>query len=403
MILMRFRFFLAVLLLSLISLALLPQPVLANNEYERLPAGAVIESDYIRAAQSIQIDGEIHGDTFLTGGVVTINGKIDGDLFVVGGKVSVNGEVTNSIRVLAGDVTINGPVGRNVLLLCGNCTVTKQAVIGGSFLTAGGNLELSAARIGRGFRFFGSRLYVNSEIANEAFVVVDKQFLLGPLASISGNLKYTGEKQVEMEPGATVGGTIAYQNTSQNENYPGFFGIKPLFDLYQRLQPVVDLFGFVVTLLIGFILLGLFPRGFEKSVVAMQKQPYAALGWGLLTLIALPVVAVLFALTIVGLPVSGVLLLLGYIILLGAKFVAAFFIGRTLLLSRFGERRGWALFVGLLLIYLIGLIPLLGSAVKLFIQLFALGGMILAYRHPVILEPSNPAPIAISKKKRYTK
>ncbi|MBI4099394.1 polymer-forming cytoskeletal protein, partial [Candidatus Microgenomates bacterium] len=283
-----------------------PRGVYAQGN-ELLKAGEIIESDYIRAGNTVQIDGEIKGDAFLAGGIVTVNGKIDGDLFVAAGKVSINGPVGNSIRVLAGDVTVNGLVGRNILLVCGNCSVTSSAVVEGSLLTAGGNLEVSAPRIGRGFRFFGNRLFLNSEVANEAFVVADREFLLGPRASISGSLKYTGSTEAVLEPGATVAGNISYQKQIQDESYPRFFGAKTILESYKKVQPLTQFLGFVVSALIGFVLLGLFPRGFEKVVSAIENRPYASLGWGAIAAVAVPVVAVLFTITVVGIPVAVVL------------------------------------------------------------------------------------------------
>jgi cytoskeletal protein CcmA (bactofilin family) len=78
---------------------LFPRTISAQSRNELLPANTRIQSDYIRTAETIQIDGEIEGDVFLSGGVITINGKIGGDLFAIGGKVTVNGEVGNSIRI----------------------------------------------------------------------------------------------------------------------------------------------------------------------------------------------------------------------------------------------------------------------------------------------------------------
>ncbi len=66
--------------------------------------------------------------------------------------------------------------------------------------------------------------------------------------------------------------------------------------------------------------------------------------------------------------------------------MTAFFIGRKIMLQRFGERRGWALVLGLFLITLLGLIPVLGSLVKFLVVIFALGAALLAYKQPVIIE-----------------
>lgn len=390
--------FLLVVILSAVRYLLSATAVHAQ-EFELLPNGQTIDSDYLRAGKVVQIDGEIKGDAFLTGGLVTINGKIDGDLFVAGGKVNINGEVGNSLRVLGGDVVVNGPVGRNILLLCGNCSVTKQSIITGSLLVAGGNLEVSAGKIGRGFRFFGSRLFLNSEVANEAFVVADREFLLGPQASITGSLKYTGSNEVVIEPGGTVSGNILYQKNMADQNYPRFFGAKTVLESYKKIKPVTDILSFMVMALVGFILLGLFPRVFEKTVSAIGSQPYASLGWGVIVAAGLPVVAVLFTITIIGIPVALVLVLVSYLFWLAAQYVTAFFLGRKILLSRFGERRGWAMVLGLAIIYLLGLVPVLGNLVKLVLVLFALGGMVLAYRHPVIVEPFDFAQGKQSKSK----
>lgn len=371
------------------SLFLTPGVVLAQGENEFLPFGTEINSDFIRVSNVVQIDGEIHGDAFLAGGVVIVNGQIDGDLFVLGGKVTINGAVGNSIRVVGGDVTINGVVGRNTLLVCGNCVVTKGASISGSLLAGAGNLELSAGRIGKGFRFFGNRLYLNSEIANEAFVVSQQQFVLGPNASVSGDLKYTGSSQAVLSRGATVSGSITYEKNNPDEDFPRFFGAKTLFDLRDTLAPVINLGFLIISLLIGFLLMGIFPRWFEKSVLAIERKPAASFGVGVIALVTVPVIAILLAVTIVGIPVSLVAVLFGYTIYVLASFIAAFFIGRIILMRFFGERRGWALAVGLTVFYLFGFLPLAGQILRLIVTIFAVGGIVLSYRHPEIYETKH--------------
>lgn len=379
----KFKIFL--LFFASIFLLAAPGVVFAQSQNEFLPTGKVIDSDYIRTAQTIQINGDIRGDAFLTGGVVTVNGKIDGDLFVVGGKVIVNGQVGNSLRIVSGDVAINGPVGRNALLICGVCSISKEASVIGSLLVAGGNLEVNTPTIGRGFRFFGSRLYLNSSVSNEAYVVADKEFILGPQSSISGNLKYTGSQKVVREPGATVGGTIAYQKSTLDEQYPKFFGARTILSSYEKIRPITDFAGFAISAVVGFILLGLFSKAFEKGISAIEKQPYATLGWGVIAILLVPLVAILFALTIVGIPLSILLLIVGYVVFLAAKYLMAFFIGRRILLPKFGERRGWALVLGLFLFYLLGFIPIVGNLIKLLLTLFGLGAIILSYRHEEIV------------------
>lgn len=365
-----------------------PQTV---HGYELLPAGQVINSDYFQSGQAVQIDGDINGDVFLLGGIIVVNGKINGDLFALGGKININGAVENNVRVMGGDVTLNGPVDHNVFLACGSCNVTGQTTIAGSLLVSAGNAQIAPNKIGRGFRFFGNRLFLNSAINNEAFVVANQEFLLGSQASVSSVLKYTGNTQVVLEPGATVAGNIVFQKNNPQENFPRFFGARTILQSYQKIKPLTEFLGFAVSALIGFIFLGLFPKGFEKVANAIENKPVASLGWGVIIALGLPVVTVLFALTIVGIPVSLVLILLAYLIWIASQYLTAFFLGRKIMLQRFGERRGWALFLGLFLIYLLGLIPVLGNLIKLFLVLLALGAITLAYKQPIIIE-QKPLP-----------
>ena len=105
----------------------------------------------------------------------------------------------------------------------------------------------------------------------------------------------------------------------------------------------------------------------------------------MIAILLVPLVAILFALTIVGIPLSILLLIVGYVVFLAAKYLMAFFIGRRILLPKFGERRGWALVLGLFLFYLLGFIPIIGNLIKLLLTLFGLGAIVLSYRHGEIV------------------
>ncbi len=377
------------------------QNVVFGATVEVLSKGQTIDSDFFKVGNTVLIEGDVRGDTFLAGGLVTVNGNIDGDLFIAGGKVNVNGSVSNNIRIMGGDVTISGKVGRNVLLLGGNLTIDKQAAIGGSLIAAGGNLDLSAAEIGRGFRFFGSRIYLNTRVSNEAYVVAQEQFMLGPQASVAGNLKYTGKQAAVLEPGATVSGTILFEPQAKDEQFPRYFGLQKYFDAFKRLKPLTEILTMVVSFIIGFILLGLFPKGFEKAIMAMENRPYAVFGWGIITILITILVVFLLTITIVGIPLAFFTFLISIFVAFIARFIIAFFVGRKIMLTKFGERRGWAMVLGLIVFTVLGLIPYIGTLIHWLLLTFAIGAMVLAYRQPVIFE-QRPLPfekIATSFKK----
>lgn len=382
------------ILFILLLLFIFPVKALAANVI--LGKDKTISSDYISYGDSVVVEGRVEGDAFLAGGLVTVNGQIDGDLFVTGGKIQINGPVGNSIRIFGGDVSLTGSVGRNVLLIGGNLTVSPTATIGGSLLAAGGNMELSAGKIGKGFRYFGSRLYLNTIIPNEAYVVADRELLLGPHASVSGDLKYTGQNEAILSPGAIISGKIIYQPQIKGENYPQFFNVKKYTDGLQKLKPVTEILGLLVSFLVGFVLLGLFPKYFEKTVKALEVRPYASFGWGILAFLLTVLVSVLLVVTIVGIPVAGLTLLILITLSYLAKFVVAFFLGRKILLTKFGERRGWAVVLGLIVLSVLNLIPFIGGFLNLILILLGLGGLVLSYRQPVIYE-QPPLPFKKTK------
>jgi cytoskeletal protein CcmA (bactofilin family) len=381
----------ALLFLIVHCLLFLANPVHAESNFVVLNKGTVIESDYLKAGETVLIEGEIKGDAFLAGGVVTVNGAIDGDLFVFGGKVSVNGPVNNNIRIFGGDVTLTGPVGRNVLLIGGNLSVNKSAALGGSLIAAGGNLDLSASRLGRGFRFFGGRLYLNTLVANEAFVVAEREFFLGPAASIAGNLKYTGRSEAVLDPGATVSGEILYEPKIKEADYPGFFSAKKYFDGFSKLRPFLEVISLAVSFIIGFVLLGLFPKIFEKTTMAIETRPYAAFGTGIISFLLIGLVIVLLTVTLVGIPLAVMTFLLSLLLAYVARFLIAFFIGRKIMLSKFGERRGWSIVLGLTVYAFLSFIPVVGELLRWILLTFALGGLVLSYRQPAIYE-QQPIP-----------
>jgi hypothetical protein len=208
----------SIIALSLFTInhLLFTKPVYAVNETFILSKDEVIDSDYLKAGDNLVINGTIKGDCFLTGGIIDVNGNIEGDLFVLGGKIIINGKIGQSLRIMGGEVDINGEVGRNVAIIGGNVSVNKSATIAGSLLSAAGNLNINSSKIDKGVRFFGARMFLNSFVSKDVFVVTNQELILGSEASIAGSLKYTGNQMAIFEKGATVSGQILYEPESKD-------------------------------------------------------------------------------------------------------------------------------------------------------------------------------------------
>lgn len=99
--------------------------------------------------------------------------------------------------------------------------------------------------------------------------------------------------------------------------------------------------------------------------------------WGLISLVVTPIAAMIAILTIVGIPL-GVAVTFAYIVsLMVAMIVAAVALGSMILK---GQSIWIHLLIGLLIIYILGSIPILGGLVRLVVLVIGLGALILTFR-----------------------
>lgn len=130
------------------------------------------------------------------------------------------------------------------------------------------------------------------------------------------------------------------------------------------------------SLLLGAFLLVVAPRGAERVASTARTAPFAAVGWGLLAAIGLPLLAVLAAATILGLPLGLTLALaLAFLFLLGATW-SIWATGRAL--AREPRSRWLAFLAGWGIALAVSLVPYLNVAAWTVASIFGLGLMLVA-------------------------
>ncbi len=266
-------------------------------------ADEVVNDDLYVGSQEFVLDGTVNGDVIAFGQIVTINGTVDGDLMAAGQTVVVNGEVTGSIR-MAGSVLYVG----------------EQASIGGDIVSAGYSLEVrQGSAIGQDLVFAGAQILLagdvarNVQVGTAAFELrgnvggnvnadvgdadqgqggpppamfmpqstvqvpeVKPGLMIDPSTKIEGDLEYTQSEELTIPAGVVTGEVTrtaprASGGTAANEETTG-----------QKVGKWV--LGFVrnsVTLiLIGLLLLWLFPSFIRGLSAQLQAKPLPSLGWG---------------------------------------------------------------------------------------------------------------------------
>jgi cytoskeletal protein CcmA (bactofilin family) len=287
------------------------------------------------------------------GGTVVVRGTVDGNMQAFAGNVVIaeTGRVTGDLSAFSGNVRIAGTVDGSVEAAGGNIDVVEGAEVGSDLSAAGGSVVLAGAVRG------------DAELSGESVT-------LAASAVVDGGVEYDAERF--NDEGATVGGDVV-----QNENLGDSSG-----SATDALLPnwIAGVYGVLVNLALGAVLLLAFPGASNRVADRAADSPLTAGGVGLLTAVAVPVLLVLVALTIIGIPLS----LLGLFLFLSTLWVALVYGGYTVGAWLTGaadvDNRWLALVVGVVLVALAGRLPVVGGLVTAVVSLLGLGALTLVLR-----------------------
>jgi hypothetical protein len=133
--------------------------------------------------------------------------------------------------------------------------------------------------------------------------------------------------------------------------------------------------SFASALVVGLVMLRLFPNYAAHTAQMLSKRPWASLGVGFAALILTPVAAIFLAVTVLGLPLAGIVFL-GYLLFLYfAKIHVAYWIAH--LVNGRKAVVGLKYVLALLGMYVVFCIPIVGGFMQLFVTVFGLGQLLL--------------------------
>jgi len=334
-------------------------------------ASQIIDGDHFAFGPLVTISGTVNGDVYALGGQIIMDGRVNGDLLVAGGTVSVSGDVAQDMRISGGQIDITGRVGRNLTAAGGNVELGRTANIGGNVVAAGGNIHLASSVKGAAKIAAGS-LIVSNKLGSRLDAAVGTLRLTSN-AEIAGDVNYYSGREAEVEPGARIGGKLSH-NPPPAVPQPS---PEKIFIFFTGLGIFILLTGFTSTLILGLLSLRYLPKYHQGATDILKTRLWASLGLGFVAAIVIPVVcAILFSLVLT-IPVA---------IILVAAFGILLFWGRIFVISRLGEaimgpKRGWAFLVGLVLYYVIAIVPIVGWIFVALAILSGLGAELLARKN----------------------
>jgi hypothetical protein len=361
--------------------------------------GETIDDDLYVFGGTVSVQGTVNGDVVFFGGTSTVSGLITGDLLVLGGTTTITGDVRGSVRAVAGTVSIAGRVDQDVALGAGTLDIAPSARLGRDLLAGVGSARIAGpvarnAYIGSGDVTLAAP--VGGDLRAEAGTV-----RLTNGASVAGRFSYASERQAEIASGVVVGGGIERGESAYGRDVGAALGgVGGLGGI----GALVWLRGLVGIFLLGLVLVLLMPVFTRRSTSALTGNVAASLGFGILLLIGVPILAMLvFA---VGLLIGGwwlgIVLLFLYGLALGVGYIVSAVLVGDVILARLRPGRAHvvlSLLLGLLVLGSLALMPIVGGIVSgaaVTAGLGALGLMAIngyrAQRRPVV-SPAATGPI----------
>jgi cytoskeletal protein CcmA (bactofilin family) len=340
-------------------------------------SGPAVASDLYAFGGGVDIQADVQGDLVAAGGRVVTAGRVEGNLIVAAGSVTIGGTVVRNVRGAAGAVTVSGHVGRNLNAGGGTVVLTPEAIIDGHAWLVGGEISV-AGRVAKKLYAAGAVIVLGGEVQGDVELVAQEIEVL-PTARIKGTLTYWSPRDAKIDRKENIQGGVIH-------NLPELpRALTRSGTAIVTVSRVLFMAGLIMT---GVALYLLFPGFTVFASHTIGTDPVKSLGIGLLLVAAMPVIAILTMLTILGIPLGLLLFVLYFAVLLVGFLITASFLGdvgaRTFM--RAGRRSRSAhvlwLILALAVLALVNQVPFLGGALMVVAALMGLGAMSLhIWRH----------------------
>ena len=322
-----------------------------------------IDEDVYVVSTSGRVEGLIDGDLVIFTGDLTISGTVTGSVFAATSgtlRVTEDGVIEGALRALSPEVVISGRVGTDVASTALRTSVSETGVVGRDVIAFGGTVGVGGT-VGRDLRGRMLNLGVAGTVGRDVDVTVER-LVIEADATVGGDVLYRSARGASIAADADISGQVVHLPTQANF----IFGV---------ILTIANVVGFLAFVVVGILVLWLFRGTSARAVTAVIRRPVRSLLIGVATVIAVPVLIAVFAVSLVGLPISLALIVGSVLAFVVGPLPAVTALGERILRSR-GGLFG-ALLVGAVLWRgAIWLIPLVGALVYVLAFVWGIGAWV---------------------------
>ncbi|HVU59273.1 MAG TPA: polymer-forming cytoskeletal protein [Candidatus Saccharimonadales bacterium] len=319
-------------------------------------AGRTVDNTLFASGHTIAIEGTVNGDVYCIGQTVDITGTVNGDVFCAGQNVSVSGAIHGSLHAAGQTVNIAAPVERSLAVAGQSVTIEYGTTVGGDAAIVGQSVTANGT-VTRDLAVAGATVTLSGTVGRNVRAE-SNDILLNGGARVGGDFTYASAHALARADSATIAGTLTRKPLPVRHHSPlqvgVFFRIGAWFALY--------LFAAFVIMALALVLLA--PQAFRLATEAAAGSPLWTIVVGLLSTIIAPVVIILLAVTLVGLPLAVILGLAWTVVLMVSGVFAAYYLG-WLLIGKTTKNVVLVMLLGSVLLGLLYFIPVVGFVVML--------------------------------------
>ena len=294
------------LVLSVLAGAILAAGGASAQEFDELIVKkGLLRGDQYLAGGTVDVHGKVEGDLIMAGAQAGLDGIVTGDVAAVGALVHVGGIVGDDVRVLGGRVIVQGTVGDGLLAGGGEITLTRGTRVGGNAIL-GGRRVTDLGDVDGDLLAAGQYVEIAGDVRGRTTIRAE-EVVIGPKARLYGDLVVRSPNPPRIADGAQIVGKVVLDAPPA----PGFA---------KWLGGVAWAAGLQLgLLLVAWAWMFFAPRLSREAAVLEWRKMGLVQGIGFAVVFGLPLVAVLLAITVVGIPLAigvvaiwAVLLLAGY-------------------------------------------------------------------------------------------
>jgi len=319
----------------------------------------VHENLYISGGHVI-INAPVYADLVIAGGVIEINDSVMKDILITGGSVTFNGYTKGSIRCLGARLHILKNIGGDLIVIGGNIVVEKETTIMGivsincSTLSFDGTAE-------NDFSAKGSTIYFNGAAEKEIHITSQKINFNG---EVSGNAVLAAN-EISLDSNSLFGSDVHFWNDKGSldfgnsikkgkANYDDSLALPYAHWYFLGRFSLITFFIYLGTIFLMIAIIQyLFGTVMKNAASKVLDAPLISFGTGILFFVLIPIIAVISFITVVGIPISIILLFCYFCVLLSTSIIASVVAANWFNNRSANKMRNWQIICVSFLIFLI--------------------------------------------------